>query len=80
MLAYIVVYSALAADSPSLVMIQQIADAGAAGLSHESLLERANARGADRSAFAGPGFGPRRRLRRGPLSIASARECAWRVS
>lgn len=42
-LAYIVVYSALAADSPSLVMIQQIADAGAAGLSHEKLLERASA-------------------------------------
>lgn len=44
MLAYIVVYSALAADSPSLVMIQQIADAGAAGLSHEDLLERASTR------------------------------------
>ena len=44
MLAYIVVYSALAADSPSLVLIQQIAAAGTAGLSHESLLERASAR------------------------------------
>ncbi len=43
MLAYIVVYSALAADSPSLVLIQQIADAGAAGLSRESLREQASA-------------------------------------
>lgn len=41
-LAYIITYSALEADSPTLVMIKAIAEAGAAGLPVEKLLESAS--------------------------------------
>ena len=43
-LAYMTVYTGLAADSPSLVLILEVAAAGADGLSRESLLERASDR------------------------------------
>jgi len=43
-LAYVITYSAIAADSPTLVMIMRIAEAGAFGLSRESLDQAMNDR------------------------------------
>ena len=43
-LAYMITYSAIAADSPTLVMIMRIAEAGAFGLSRESLEQAMNDR------------------------------------